>query len=292
MRKIHLVLLLFYCCYAIGQTSVTLPVDSLTDARHKFLLNNSESDPFWKHNKFAAYYRLHASSDTVLKYLYEAIQYAPVVECFFFQHGPFPISPMLSKDYGPKTFKAACRLCDSIEKTLDSAMIRALIVIDSNDQKYRASEHEPWVTGKEETARKQHMLDSVNQMVIAKMIDKKKKYIGIDLVGFELYYIAFNVILHADLAFEEKYLPMVEKAIKDRNLYRSYYPMLIDKIYMQKGLPQIFGTQLIPNKKRDVMELYKVQNLSEVNKLRKQYDLEPLNDYLKANHAVIPDKTK
>jgi hypothetical protein len=253
-----------------------------------------ESDPGYKHNKYVAYYKLKASPDTVFKYIYLAIQDNPIRECYLFQHNnPYPITVILGPGYYPKRVKEVCKFCDSIEKRLDSAMIRMMIVIDSNDLKYRASsDGVPWIKGNEEKWAKQHILDSTNQMLVAKMIEKKKKYIGLDIVGYELKDIAFFVIQHADLAYQEKYLPLVEQAIKEGNLYRSCYPLLIDRIYMRKGLPQIFGTQLVWNNKREVMELYRVQNLAEVNKLRKDYGLEPLSDYLKDNHAVIPDKVK
>jgi hypothetical protein len=180
-------------------------------------------------------------------------------------------------------------LCDSIEKNLDSTIIKMMAIIYSNDQKYRALDEGVPLIG---NLLRQHNLDSVNQVLIAKMIEQKKKYLGADIVGYELQDVAFFVIQHADLPYQEKYLPMVEQAIADRNLYKSCYPLLVDRINMDKGIPQIFGTQLTWNKKRDGWELYKVQSMYKINELRKKYDLEPLGDYLKDCHAVIPNKTK
>lgn len=250
--------------------------------------NNSESDIYYKMNIAGGFYSRRASPDSVFKYVYQAIHDYPVYNCGNFRHG---LGKTVNSVY-PKQVNRVCMLCDSIERGLDSAAIKLLVEVRSNDLKYRGSEHEPWITGKEETAKKQHVLDSLNQMVIEKLITKKKRYIGYDIVGYELADVAFMVIQHAPLAYEEKYLPMVEKAIKDKTLYQQCYPLLIDRIYMLKGLPQIFGTQVVWNKKRDCYELYKVQDLAKVPELRKKYGLNTLAEYLRQLHAVIPPSDK
>jgi hypothetical protein len=68
-------------------------------------------------------------------------------------------------------------------------------------------------------------------------------YPGRNLVGEEYESIAWLVIQHAELSYQEKYLPLIHQAVKDKQLDDVPLKMLIDRIYAKKTQTQIFGSQ-------------------------------------------------
>lgn len=56
-------------------------------------------------------------------------------------------------------------------------------------------------------------------------------------------YAAF-IVQHADLPFQERYLPMMQVAADAGELAQRHVAMLVDRILMRKELPQRYGTQL------------------------------------------------
>lgn len=56
-------------------------------------------------------------------------------------------------------------------------------------------------------------------------------------------YAAF-IVQHADLAYQERYLPMMQAAADAGELAQRHVAMLVDRILMYKKLPQRYGTQL------------------------------------------------
>lgn len=73
----------------------------------------------------------------------------------------------------------------------------------------------------------------------------------------------------------KKYFPQIEKAVKNGDLSKGQYALMKDRILMDEGKPQIYGSQIKNGK------LYKVENPATVNKRRKEMGMEPIEDYLK-----------
>ena len=259
------------------------------DAKHKDTLIR---DNMYYDNTWNVYYNLKASPDTIFKYMYLALRYDPVYECHQLLyrelqgHGSRGLE-RFPKDYAPQKIKQVRAFCDSINKGLDSITIKALVQIKKNDDGPRMTKP---ASGHDEKWEKQQKHDSINQLLIAELISKKGKYIGKDIVGVDMEEVTFNVIIHAGITYQEKYLPVIEKAVKESQLWPYTYPELVDKINMQKGIPQIYGTQLIYNAKRDAMELYKVQDKAHIDELRKKYQLGTLSSFLKWHNAYLPLK--
>ena len=90
----------------------------------------------------------------------------------------------------------------------------------------------------------------------------------------------FFVIQHADIDVQKRYLPMMKKAAKEKEMSRAAFAYLTDRINLQDGKKQIYGTQI--TQKED--GTYLVQDLKEpekVNKRRKAVGLPPIEGYLK-----------
>jgi hypothetical protein len=72
-----------------------------------------------------------------------------------------------------------------------------------------------------------------------------------------------------------KYFPLIEKAVKNGDLSKEQYALMKDRILMDEGKPQIFGSQIKNGK------LYDLEAPETVNERRQEMGLEPIEDYLK-----------
>ncbi len=88
--------------------------------------------------------------------------------------------------------------------------------------------------------------EPIDQSNIKRMeaIIEKYGYPGRKLVGEEFESIAWIVIQHAELPYQEKYLPLIHKAVIEEQLTEVPLKMLIDRIYWKKTGFQIFGSQV------------------------------------------------
>ena len=69
---------------------------------------------------------------------------------------------------------------------------------------------------------------------------------GADLVGSDGSEAAFLIIQHGDLATQERMLPLVEAAYRAGDLSGQSYALLLDRVLMRQGKPQVYGTQAAP----------------------------------------------
>lgn len=83
------------------------------------------------------------------------------------------------------------------------------------------------------------------------------------------------VLQHSDKEIRKKYFPQIEKAVKNGDLSKQQYALMKDRMLMDEGKPQIYGSQIKNGK------LYKLENPETVNERRKEMGLEPIEDYLK-----------
>lgn len=90
----------------------------------------------------------------------------------------------------------------------------------------------------------------------------------------------FFVIQHASPDIIEKYLPIFEEASKGNEIPRSLFAKMYDRQQMYAGKPQRYGTQKVrkdPSTKE--MVLWKIENPDNVNILRKEMGLSPLEGF-------------
>lgn len=81
---------------------------------------------------------------------------------------------------------------------------------------------------------------------------------------------------HTNEKYRKKYFPLVEKAVENGDLSKEQYALMKDRILMDDGKPQIYGSQLKNGK------LYKLENPKTVNERRKEMGMGKIEDYLKA----------
>jgi len=80
---------------------------------------------------------------------------------------------------------------------------------------------------------------------------------------------------HTENKYRVKYFPLIEKAVKNGDLSKEQYALMKDRILMDEGKPQIFGSQIKNGK------LYDLEEPETVNERRQEMGLEPIEDYLK-----------
>ncbi len=90
----------------------------------------------------------------------------------------------------------------------------------------------------------------------------------------------FLIIQHADLETQKKYLPTMTEAANNDEAQWSSLAMLMDRINMREGKPQIYGSQIRGNGDGN-FEVYEIENPEYVNQRRAEVGLGPIEDYVK-----------
>lgn len=151
----------------------------------------------------------------------------------------------------PESFNKFIQSCEKFSEDLNDSneyveiknsntpLIELFDRIIKNDQKYRKEGLKYY---------KQHLfeqqrLDSTNLKIIDSIYQKHHKYIGKSIVGEELQVVMWAVIQHSNIKKMKEYLPIIQKAVKEKELKIGPLKMLIDRIYHIEYGYQIFGSQ-------------------------------------------------
>ena len=111
------------------------------------------------------------------------------------------------------------------------------------------------------------------------------------------------VIDHSDLTSRSKYLSFVRAKADEGILDKSDYAMLNDRVLMEEGKPQVYGTQIKMAATFDgedmamQLHLWPVENPDALDSLRRSVGLSPIEEYLRSSNEsvgqeVIWDKEK
>ena len=112
-------------------------------------------------------------------------------------------------------------------------------------------------------------------------IIRKYGWPGPELVGRDGTEAAFLLVQHADLTFQKEVLPLVEKAYKSGKLSGQSYALLLDRVLVGEGKPQVYGTQAkrIEEWKGREPVLEPIEDEANVDKRRAEVGLFPLSEY-------------
>jgi len=125
-----------------------------------------------------------------------------------------------------------------------------------------------------------HKVDSINLMVVDEII-RNYGWPGKSLVGEQASAGAFLVLQHSgDYQKMEKYQPLLKEAAEKGELDWALYATYSDRINMYKNEKQTYGSQLIFNNTKKILELYPVEDETNVDQRRAEVGLEPLREYL------------
>jgi hypothetical protein len=238
-------------------------------------------------------YKLNYSLDTIEYHLLDFMDKDPIHACNETEWKR-TLALNFKKTYMDKHKKFYAKLdcrCKEEYAKLDSNLIRLLVVMDSFDQKYRKNGSDaPWFPANKDKWIEQGHYDAYNEALL-EHIFKNYGFPSYRKIGAgEITFIPFDVSLHSSVEFQQKYLPLLKIASENDDVPKHFFAQAQDRILMLKGQAQIYGTQLVWNNKAEVLELYKVKDMSKIDKWRDEVDLCKLSSYLKAQKAIIPSK--
>ncbi|GAB3318474.1 hypothetical protein GCM10027299_10010 [Larkinella ripae] len=175
---------------------------------------------------------------------------------------------------------------DQLEASYDKPLQNRLLAIYESDQKDRLKINELgekygfeskeikelWKTIEEK--------DSLNLIQIKNILDEHG-WVGEDKVGPQANMTLFLVIQHADLATQQRYLPMMRQAVKDEKAEASALALLEDRVALGEGRRQSYGSQIGQDEKTGKAYVLPLNDPDHVDQRRAEVGLPPLADYVK-----------
>ncbi|MNK88442.1 hypothetical protein D3C87_1084030 [compost metagenome] len=120
--------------------------------------------------------------------------------------------------------------------------------------------------------------DSINLIKVMKILDERG-WLGKNVVGTQGNQTLFLVIQHADLEYQQKYLPMMREAVKNGNANPGNLAYLEDRVALREGKKQIYGSQSSKNKKTGKICIAPMIDPDNVDKRRAEVGLGTMADY-------------
>lgn len=122
--------------------------------------------------------------------------------------------------------------------------------------------------------------DSLNLIKVVNILETRG-WVGADKVGGQANQTLFLVIQHADLATQQKYLPMMRDAVKKGNAEANSLALLEDRVALGEGRKQIYGSQIRRNEKKQTFYVLPLEDPDNVDKRRAEVGLSPMAEYVK-----------
>jgi hypothetical protein len=174
---------------------------------------------------------------------------------------------------------------EKAEANLNKPLVKTLDSIHSEDQNYRLQ-----IDGIEKKyGHNSKQMDSIwhiimekdisNLIIVTKILDKYG-WLGPDVVGGKGASTLFLVIQHSDQITQEKYLPMMREAVKNRKANASSLALLEDRVAIGQNKKQIYGSQLTRDPSTGVLYVLPLEDPDNVDKRRAEVYLPPIAEYI------------
>jgi len=124
----------------------------------------------------------------------------------------------------------------------------------------------------------QDSIDRLNQAEIKEII-QQYGYPGTTVAGSDLNSVAFKVIQHSNLQFQQQYYDTLIAAAGRGDLSKSSLALFIDRYNLAVGKKQVYGSQVKRNENGQYVVL-PIEDEANVEQRRKEAGLEPLKQYL------------
>ena len=167
------------------------------------------------------------------------------------------------------------------ESSINIALRDELLKMQAEDQKYRKEKDTDWV--------KQGEIDEKNIARVEEIISEYG-YPGKSMVGSQAMDAAFLIIQHAELSYQEKYLPLLTEASEKGEINKYALALLIDRVNMRNGKPQIYGSQLNKDPFTGELWFHEIEDEKNVDQRRAEMNLGPLSEYAKYFDLEYPRK--
>ena len=130
--------------------------------------------------------------------------------------------------------------------------------------------------------------DRLNQQRVSEILDSYG-WPMTSQVGQDGALTVFLVVQHADIAFQVKYLPLLQAAVVAGEPLKPQLALLEDRVLLRQGQPQRYGSQV--NTRDGAVDLGIVEDEVNLDARRAKMGLEPICDYLlhfvKAHGKVV-----
>lgn len=127
--------------------------------------------------------------------------------------------------------------------------------------------------------KKKKSINEQNQTQLLKLI-KEKGWPKLSDVNGRAASSAFLIIQHSDIEKQKQFLPTIEELCKVNEANWESYALMYDRIQMEEGKPQKYGSQVTRKKGSDKWELHPLLDETKVDEWRKECGMGPLADYL------------
>ena len=179
---------------------------------------------------------------------------------------------------------------DSAEVNFNKPVVRQLDSIFVEDQKYRLQldeiEKSVYLSAEQKSKEQQAIWKIIEQkdatnLIKVKAIIDKYGWLGPDEIGYQGNSTLFLVIQHSNQATQEKYLPLMRDAVKNKKASGADLALLEDRILLGQGKKQIYGSQITMDSRTGQYMLSPIEDEINVNKRRAEVGLEPIEEYVK-----------
>lgn len=185
-----------------------------------------------------------------------------------------------------KLVEAIQKASDKVEANYDKPLQAKLLAIYTDDQAVRhqyldaRKNFGPESRQADSLAKIMMFKDSINQILVTEILDQYG-WVGPDKVGGQANQTLFLVIQHADLTTQQKYLPMMREAVKNKKANSSALALLEDRVALGEGRKQTYGSQIGWDKETNTYFVLPLEDPDHVDERRSSVGLGTLADYVK-----------
>ncbi len=183
-----------------------------------------------------------------------------------------------------KTIEKLQKKLDIIGANYDKELEKELALIYADDQEIRGEFMNIYKTQTPDKKKLDSIgkimeaKDSINLIKVMKILDERG-WLGKNVVGSQGNKTLFLVIQHADLKYQQKYLPMMREAVVNGNADPGNLAYLEDRVALREGKKQIYGSQSSKNKKTNKICIAPMIDPDNVDKRRAEVGLGTMAEY-------------
>lgn len=133
-------------------------------------------------------------------------------------------------------------------------------------------------------------VDAANVERVVAIVDARDAWPGAQLVGRDGSEAAFLIIQHASLDVQQRMLPLVKAAYEAGDLSGQSYALLLDRVLVGQGEPQVYGTQA--SIQNGTLVVPAIADSAQVDERRAALDLPPLETYLDMMREMYQGETQ
>jgi hypothetical protein len=177
------------------------------------------------------------------------------------------------------------KVVDKLEANFDKALQKELLDIYKDDQDIR----HVYIDATKKYGFESKQADSLGRLMAEKDASNLTKirnildsrgWVGPEVVGSQANQALFLVIQHSDLEIQQKYLPMMREAVKNKKANGNSLALLEDRIALGEGRNQKYGSQIGTDKVTGKYYVLPLENPDDVDVRRAEVGLGPIAEYV------------